>query len=197
MSRNQDFLVLRDVAGKDAPDCQAAYVFVVVDIGHQQLQGIIAQRFRRGNRLDDLIEQRPQVGRRISQILFGDAVARHRKQNRKVDLLVSGIQIDEQFVDLVDDFFGPRVLPIDLVDDGDGGQACLQSFSQDETRLRQAAFGGIDQEHHSVDHFQHAFDLAAEISVAGRIDNIDLVLAETDRGVLGHDSNAAFPLEVH
>src|SRR5690349_24200646 len=42
---------------------------------------------------------------------------------------------------------------------------------------------------------QHAFDFAAEVCVAGRVDDVDLHVAITHRGVLGHDGDAAFAFE--
>ena len=88
-------------------------------------------------------------------------------------------------------------MPIDFVHDGDGRQARFQSFPQNESCLRQASFRRIDEQHHTVDHFQNAFYFAAEIRVAGRIDDVDFVIAVTHRSVFGHDGDAALPLEVH
>jgi hypothetical protein len=56
---------------------------------------------------------------------------------------------------------------------------------------------GIDEQHHTVDHLQHALDLAAEISVTGRVDDVDLHLAITNGGVLRHDRDTALALEIH
>ena len=42
----------------------------------------------------------------------------------------------------------------------------------------------------------HALDLAAEVGVAGRVDDVDLDALVDDRGVLGHDGDAALALQV-
>jgi hypothetical protein len=81
-----------------------------------------------------------------------------------------------------------------LIDD-DRAQIEFERFAQDETRLRHDAFGGVDQQQHALDHLQHALDLAAEVGVAGRIDDVELVGAVLDRGVLGQDRDAALALE--
>ena len=112
-------------------------------------------------------------------------------------MLVGCIQVHEQFVNLVHDFFRPRVLPIDLVDDGNRRQPSFQSFSQHEPRLRQTSFGRVNQQHDAVDHLQNALDFAAKISVAGRVDDVDFVFAVTHRSVLSHDGDAALAFEVH
>ena len=60
-----------------------------------------------------------------------------------VDVVVH--QIDEQLVGLIDDFGNARVGPVDLVDDKYDGQLLLQRLAQYEARLRQRAFGCIDE----------------------------------------------------
>ena len=55
---NHDLLIARNLARKDSPYRQPADVFAVVHVRYQKLQRIFAQCLRRGNSLDDLIEQR-------------------------------------------------------------------------------------------------------------------------------------------
>ena len=50
----------------------------------------------------------------------------------------------------------------------------LQRAAQHEARLRHGAFGGVHEQDNAVDHFEHALDLAAEVGVARRIDDVDL-----------------------
>ena len=52
--------------------------------------------------------------------------------------------------------------------------AHLERLLEHEAGLRHGAFGGIDQQQHAVHHVHHALDLAAEIGVAGRVDDVDL-----------------------
>src|SRR5438445_248401 len=65
---------------------------------------------RRGNRLNDLIEQRDEVLTFVLKAFFGDTVTRYRIKNREFDLLVVGSEIDKQVVDLVDNFLWTRVV---------------------------------------------------------------------------------------
>ena len=57
-------------------------------------------------------------------------------------------------------------------------------------------FRGVDQQHDAVDHRQDALDLAAEVGVAGGVDNIDAGAVPFDRGALGQDGDAALALQV-
>ena len=80
---------------------------------------------------------------------------------------------------------------------GNRGQPLFQGFAQDKSRLRQTSFGRVNQKHHAVNHLQNPFDFATKIRVTRGIENIDFVIAITDRGVLSHDGDAALALKVH
>ena len=57
-------------------------------------------------------------------------------------------------------------------------------------------FGGVDQHQGPVGHPQHAFHFAAEIGVAGRVDDVDLHALVGNRDVLGQDGDAALALQI-
>ncbi len=86
--------------------------------------------------------------------------------------------------------------PVDLVDDDDRLQADLERLADDELGLRHRPFGGVDQHDAPIHHRQDALDLAAEIGVAGRVDDVDAGVLPVDRGRLGEDGDAAFLFEV-
>ena len=88
------------------------------------------------------------------------------------------------------------VAAVDLVDDDDRAQAKLERLAQDEARLRHRAFDGVDQQQAAVGHVEDALDLAAEVGVAGGVDDVDLDAPVGDRGVLGEDGDAALALQV-
>ena len=91
---------------------------------------------------------------------------------------------------------GARVGTVDLVDDDDGLEPHLQRLGDHELGLRQRAFGGVDQDQRAIDHVQNAFDFAAEIGMARRIDDIDAGALPFDRGGLGENGDAALALEI-
>ncbi len=96
---------------------------------------------------------------------------------------------------IVEHFFGARVFAVDLVDDEDDRQILLERLAQHEAGLRHRPLGRVDEQQHAVDHLEHAFDLAAEIRVAGRVDDVDLLVAPEHAGVLGEDGDAALALD--
>ena len=77
------------------------------------------------------------------------------------------------------------------------GRRRLERLAQHEARLRQRPLARVDEQQHAVDHRQPALDLAAEVGVAGRVDDVDLHAAVADRRVLGEDRDALLALEVH
>ena len=111
--------------------------------------------------------------------------------------MLVGVEVEEQLVDLVEHLGDAGVGAVDLVDHQDHRQAGAQRLAQHEPGLGQRAFAGVDQQEHAVDHGEAPLDLAAEVGVAGRVDDVDLHAAVADRGVLGQDGDALLALEVH
>src|SRR5439155_630424 len=72
-----------------------------------------------------------------------------------------------------------------------------QCLAQHEPRLRKRPLGGVDEQQHAVDHGQPALDLAAEVRVAGRVDDVQLYPAITNCGGLGQDGDPLLSLEIH
>ena len=115
---------------------------------------------------------------------------------REIGQAVVGPQLQEELEDLVEHLVGPGVGAIDLVDHHDRLQAALQGLGEHEAGLRHGAFGRIDQHQRPVGHPQHALHLAAEIGVAGRVDDVDLHAAVGDGDILGQDRDAPLALQV-
>ena len=77
-----------------------------------------------------------------------------------------------------------------------GCKPALERLGEHEPRLRHRPFGRVDQHQRPVGHPQHALDLAAEVGVAGRVDEVDLHALVVDGDVLGQDRDAALALQV-
>ena len=142
------------------------------------------------------IEQRAHIlfgsfGRIGHPGLFGRAV-----DDREIELFVGGVERGEQVETFVDDFGDARVGLVDLVDADDRLQADLQRLADHEFGLRHRAFGGVDEHDGAVDHRQDALDLAAEIGMARRVDDIDAHVLPDDRSRLGENGDAALALEI-
>ena len=111
--------------------------------------------------------------------------------------MLVGVEVEEQLLHLVHDLGDAGVAAVDLVHHEDHGEARLERLAQHEPGLRQRALAGVDEQEHAVDHGEPPLDLAAEVGVAGRVDDVDLHVAVAHRGVLGQDRDALLALEVH
>ena len=133
----------------------------------------------------------------------------HEGVHVDVDAFVHEVlaQRQEQVGRLGDDLLDTRVGAVDLVDDDDDGQVGLEGLAQHEAGLRERALGGIDHEDDAVNHRQASLDLAAEVGVAGGVDDVDddaILEAQglgggagvVDGGVLGENGDALLALEV-
>ncbi len=114
----------------------------------------------------------------------------------EIELVVGRVQRGEEIEDVVDDFGRARVVLVDLVDTDDRLQADLQRLADHEFGLRHWPFGRVDENDRAINHRQDAFDLAAEIGVAGRVDDVDARVLPQDGGRLGENGDAAFAFEI-
>ena len=86
----------------------------------------------------------------------------------------SALEVEEQLVDLVEHLVGAGVVAVDLVEHDDGRQVGGERLGQHVAGLGQRPLGRVDEQEHAVDHGQGPLDLAAEVGVAGRVDQVDL-----------------------
>ena len=86
--------------------------------------------------------------------------------------MLVGAEVQEELVDVVEDDRRPGVAAVDLVDREHDRQVPGHRLLQDVAGLRQRPLGGIDEEQHRVDHEQRALDLATEVRVTGRVDDV-------------------------
>ncbi len=181
----------------DATEREPSHVRIGVEVRHERLQRMLRVVLGRRHRREQRLDERPEIGREVVRREAGAAGARVAVDDRELDLRLVRVEVEEQLVHLVDDLLRARVVAVDLVDDEDDGQLRLQRLAQNEPRLRQRPLARVDEQEHAVDHRQPALDLAAEVRVAGRVDDVQLRAAEPHRRVLGEDGDALLALEVH
>ena len=155
--------------------------------------------------LEERLEQRfePTVPRRAGQLKVGVVGVERRApaagvavHDREANLVLVGVEIEEQLLDLVHHVGDTGVAAVHLVDHHDDGQAPLERLAQHEAGLGQRTLGRVYKQQDAVDHGEAALYLAAEVGVARRVDDVDLHPAEAHRRVLGQDRDALLALEV-
>ena len=179
----------------DAADGDSADIRGIFEGGDQHLGRTLD--YRRGRDLrEDRIQQIGDVTRGLFPVRRHPALLRAAINRLEIKLFLRRTQVEHQFEDLLLDLVRAAVRLVHLVDHHDGLLAHFDGLVQHETGLRHAAFEGVDQQQHAVRHVQHTLDLAAEIAVSGRIDNIDFHALIGHRHVLREDGDPPLPLQV-
>ena len=193
---DHDVLILPDHAALDSADADTADIIVVVDGGNEHLQFAVFISLGRGHIFEDLVKQGAQIGAGHIGIERGGTCSARAEDHRAVQLLVVCVQLHEQLEDLVLHLFDAGVGLVNLVDDDDDAMVQLQGALQHKTGLGHRTLRRVHQQQNAVDHLQNALNLAAEIRMAGGIDNVDLHTVVMHRRVLCQNGDAAFTLEV-
>ena len=116
---------------------------------------------------------------------------------REIQLLLGSVQREEKFEHLIMHPIRPGVVAVDFVDHHNRPSPALQRLAQHKPRLRLRTVLGVHQQQHTINHAQRPLHLAAEIRVARRIDDVDVMIAKLERRVLSLDGDALLALEIH
>ena len=181
---------------KDAADGDAAEVIGVVKIGDKNLERALGVSGGGGNGVDDGFKERLQIRARHSGVRGCGAGLGHGVEHGKIELVLVGVEVDEEIVNFVQHFLRAGIGTVNLVDDHDGGELGFEGLGEHVTSLRKGTLGGVDKQHHSVDHLERSFHFATKIGVAGGIDNIDFAAGKVDSCVLGQNGDAALALQL-
>ena len=111
-------------------------------------------------------------------------------------MVVLHLEIEEQLVHLVEHLVGAGVGAVDLVQHHHRRQVEGDRLGEHVAGLGERTLGRVDQQQHAVDHGEAALDLAAEVGVAGGVDEVDLHASPRDRRRLGEDGDAPLALLV-
>ena len=111
-------------------------------------------------------------------------------------------QVQEEFIGFLHYLGDAGIVTIDLVHHQNDRQLLCQGLAEHEASLGKRALRGVHKQQYPVDHLQAALNLATEVRVTGRVNDVDGD-SRTIRqpvpygGVLGEDGDAFFPLQVH
>ena len=119
-----------------------------------------------------------------------------RVDDRELDLVGVRPEVHEQLVDVVEDLRRPGIAAVDLVDRDDDRQVAGHRLLEHVAGLRQRPLGRVDEQQDRVDHQERALHLAAEVGVAGRVDDVEPDPGVVDGRLLGQDRDALLALEV-
>ena len=108
--------------------------------------------------------------------------------------------LNEQIENFINDVIRPGIGTVSLVNDDDRFEFMFQCLGQNKAGLGHRAFEGVNDEQDAVGHLQDAFDFAAEVSVAGGVNDIDFIffavrVGVLDSAVFAQDGNSALTLQ--
>src|SRR4029077_6911194 len=101
----------------------------VVEVSDQDLQGASSVALGFWNGFYDRLKQWLKILSSNFDVDRGRANLCVGVENRKVDLFLFGIEVDEEVVNFVQDFLWARVGAVDLVDDQNGRKMSFQRFA--------------------------------------------------------------------
>ena len=199
LAQQVEGVALLHAAAGDAAHSHTAHVVIPVDVGDEHLERLVGVGILRGRDvLHNLVQQRGAVHRGFALGAVHEiAVAGGTVHKGSFELILCGVQVEQQLQHLVMHLHSVGMRAVNLVDDHDGQQPFLQSFAQHKAGLSLRAFVGIHHQNHAVHHLHHAFHLGAEVGVAGGVHDIDGVVIPVNGGVLGLDGDALLALQVH
>ena len=189
----------RDRAALDAADADRADVARVVELRDLQLQaGRSTSTSGGGQCLTMVFEQRLSCRRRGT---VGSSVAKPRDgrgiHHREIELLPRSRRAGRtgRRSGPAPSSGAPRARSI-LLMTTIGRRPCVNAFCVTKRVCGIGPSTASTSSSTRVDHRQHALDLAAEIGVSRRVDDVDAVVVPADRRVLREDRDAAFALEL-
>ena len=100
-------------------------------------------------------------------------------------------------LDLVEDLERIAAFAVHLVDEGDDRDVAQAADLEQLQRARLDALGGVDDHDRGIDRRQRAVGVVGEILVAGRVEQVEDVVAILEGHHRGDDRNAALALDLH
>ena len=150
--------------------------------------------------LNDLVIERSEGIARMAHIVDRPALFARGIEMGEIQLLVRRAESGEQVERVVQNPVRIGVRPVDLVQDQNGAKAELEGLAEHELGLGHNALFGIHQQQAAIHHAKDTLHLAAEVGVAGGVDDVDAGLTRRaipkDTGALGQNGNAALTLLV-
>ena len=142
---------------------------------------------RRRHMLQDRFKKRLNARARLFQFPGRGSSATRSIQNRKIQSLIIGPQLDEQLKHFIKHFVSPRIGPINFINHHNRPKLMLKSLFEHEPSLRHRPLGRIDEQEHAIRHRQHPLNLSPKVRMPRRIDQVDFHIQPIRRAVINRN----------
>ena len=131
----------------------------------------------------------------------GLAVSGDARNHREVDVMIHSIEVHEELINLVENFFRSGITAVHLVHHNNHREVLVQRLGEHVTSLGQRTLGGVHQQQHAVDDVQTSLDLTTKVGVARSVHDVQFVRftgrrRPADRRLLGENGDAPLALLV-
>ena len=112
----------------------------------------------------------------------------------ELKLFIGCAKVHHKIKRIVDNSLWTSAVTVNLVDNHHDRKACVDSVAQNKASLWHRALSCVNQQKRTVSHLQNTLYLAAEVSVARGINNVDFDALVLNRDVLCQNGNSALTL---
>ena len=112
----------------------------------------------------------------------------------ELKLFIGCAKVHHKIKRIVDNSLWTSAVTVNLVDNHHDRKACVDSVAQNKASLWHRALSCVNQQKRTVSHLQNTLYLAAEVSVARGINNVNLDALVLNRDVLCQNGNSALTL---
>ena len=184
-------------SGIDTANTNAAQVVGVIDGDTLHSKRSVNINIWSWKAVDNHVEKREHIVVVIIWIKASVTVNARSKDDvlhGELKLLISCAEVHHQIKRIVDNSLWASAVTVNLVDNHHDRKACVDSVAQNKASLWHRAFSCVNQKQCTVGHLQNTLYLAAEVSVARGINNVDLDALVLNRDILCQNSNSALTL---
>ena len=194
---NKNLVASMNCSGIDTANTNAAQVVGVIDGDTLHSKRSVNINIWSWKTVDNHVEKREHIVVVIIWIKASVTVNARSKDDvlhGELKLLISCAEVHHQIKRIVDNSLWASAVTVNLVDNHHDRKACVDSVAQNKASLWHRAFSCVNQKQCTVGHLQNTLYLAAEVSVARGINNVDLDALVLNRDILCQNSNSALTL---
>ncbi len=183
MVHNHTFLIYFEGSVIHFADTDSSHILIIINGADQNLGLSLRISFRSRNIFKNRLKKRGHVLFRIIDILFGKSGSCGCVNERALQLFIRCIQIHKQFQNLIHHIIRSGFRAVYFIDADYNRKIQIQCLSQNKFRLRHRALICVHNKDNAVNHLKNPLNLAAEIGMARRINDVDFRTIIIDRSI--------------